>query len=137
MQFEDLQEFLQVRPGMGIVEAGDDRVLTPFEMPGSGKPISVSVRRIGMRYLVHDNGEAAASQPLFDEVIHSPVFEAVRKAWIDAGIQVDEEKRIFTFAHDREARPQAVARVIEAQIVVGALAAALGSHGSHCGACPR
>ena len=34
MLFGDLQSFLQIRPGSGVLEQGDDRVMTPFVIPG-------------------------------------------------------------------------------------------------------
>ena len=41
MLFEDLRDFLQVRPGNGILEMRDDRVTTPFAIPGSTERVAV------------------------------------------------------------------------------------------------
>ncbi len=129
MQFEDLQHFLTVRPS-GLLEKGDDRVATPFRLPGAETPISVWVRRMeGGRCFVHDRGEAAKAVRGFDAILQSKIFEPVRTSWIDGGVQVDEEGKIFTIASAGE-QPlcDAVARIIEAQIVIGALGAAWAAH---------
>lgn len=129
MQFDDLQHFLTVRPS-GILEKGDDRVATPFRLPGAETPISVWVRRMeGGRCFVHDRAEAAKAVKGFGEILQSKIFEPVRTAWIDSGVQVDEEGEIFTIAGAGE-QPliDAVSRIIEAQIVIGALGAAWAAH---------
>lgn len=131
MLFEDLQSFLQVRPGSGLIEAGDDRVTTPFVIPGVETPISVLVRRMpGGLFFVHDGAAVVKSVRAAAEVLDSQVFRPIRAAWIDAGTQVDEEGRIFTIAHDEKALSSAVARIIEAQIVLGALGTAMLAHSS-------
>ena len=129
MLFDDLQSFLQVRPGAGVLETGDDRVTTPFVIPGAEIPLSVLVRRMpGGLFFVHDGAAVVKAVSAAAEVLDSSVFRSIRAAWIDAGLQVDEEGRIFTIAHDEKGLSNAVARVIEAQIVLGALGTAMLAH---------
>ena len=128
MLFEDLHDFLQVRPGNGILEMRDDRVMTPFAIPGSTERVAVSVRAMeGGFYFVHDDGAMKRLLPEFDVVTKSPVFEGVQDEWIRCGLQVDEEGRIFTTT-DETGMLEAVARVIEAQIELGALCLAFVGH---------
>ncbi|MBM6703998.1 hypothetical protein H6A60_05800 [Sutterella massiliensis] len=132
MLFGDLQSFLQIRPGSGVLEQGDDRVMTPFVIPGVETPISVLVRRMpGGLFFVHDGAAVVKAVRAATDVLHSRIFKSIEAAWIDAGTQLDEEGRIFTIAHDEKGLANAVARVIEAQIVLGALGAAMQAHESH------
>lgn len=128
MLFEDLRDFLQVRPGNGILEMRDDRVTTPFAIPGTMERAAVSVRAMeGGFYFVHDDGAMKRLLPAFDAVTKSPEFAGIQDEWIRCGLQIDEEGRIFTTT-DETGMLEAVARVIEAQIVLGALCLAFAGH---------
>ena len=128
MLFGDLQSFLQIRPGSGVLEQGDDRVMTPFVIPGVETPISVLVRRMpGGLFFVHDGAAVVKAVRAATDVLHSRIFKSIEAAWIDAGTQLDEEGRIFTTT-DETGMLEAVARVIEAQIELGALCLAFVGH---------
>lgn len=123
MQFEDLQHFLSVRPGLGILEARDDRVATPFKIPGTEEEIGVSVRRMeGGSSFVHDDARADKALPGTRARFMGSEGALLMNGWIDAGLSFDEEGRIFTIAHDDASLGAAIARVISAQIELGAFA---------------
>ena len=64
MRFEDLADFLRVRPGHGVAQEGDDLVETPFVLPGTTEPLVIRVTRMTGEdgpLLVTDGGALTAS----------------------------------------------------------------------------
>lgn len=122
LNFDALQNFLQVRPSLGAAGHQDDLVISPMRFPGSTDQVRVYVRPLGGgRLLVHDAGEAAQHAGAVDALIETPVWEQVRADWIDREVSLDEENRLFTVAHSSESLPDAVARLFEAELRLVAL----------------
>ena len=122
LNFDALQSFLQVRPSLGPAGRQDDLVISPMTFPGTQDAVRVHVRPLdGGRSLVHDAGEAAARAGGAEVLMETPVWEAVRAEWIDRGVSMDEENRLFTVAHSAENLPEACARIFEAQLQLASL----------------
>ncbi len=120
MHFNDLQHFLSVRPGLEAFQT-EDRVLTPFTLPGSGAPVALSVRSVAGLYIVHDDGLVQRFVPDLRALTESALFEPVKLEWIRQSVALDDEGRVFSTARDAEGLPVAIARVIEAVIAAGAV----------------
>ena len=122
LNFDALQNFLQVRPSLGLAGRQDDLVISPMKFPGTQDAVRVYVRPLdGGRSLVHDAGEAARHVGGADALMETPVWESVRAGWIDRGVSMDEENRLFTVAHSSENLPEACARIFEAQLQIASL----------------
>lgn len=115
MQFEDLQNFLHVRPGE-LFGGGDDAVTTPFLIDGA-EPLVINVRHMpGGLFMVHDDARTTKRHPALADLWLSDGWADYRKAQEDAGVQMDEEGRIFAIARDNADIARAVARVAETAI---------------------
>lgn len=126
MQFEDLQNFLHVRPGE-LFGGGDDFVTTPFLIDGV-EPLVVNVRHMpGGLFMVHDDARTTKRHGELAELWHCEGWAEYRKAQEDSGVQMDEEGRIFAIAHDDADIARAVARVAETAIGLDCAARVAGS----------
>lgn len=131
LSFDALQDFLTVRPALAVGQVADDKILTPFVSPGTSEPISVNVRALGNCFLVHDDGRAVAQVHDLSDVKASPAFEPFRDNWIAAGLNLDEEGRVFALVSDKDQFNECVARVIQGQIML----VTLGRACKHTGGC--
>lgn len=121
MLFEDLQDFLHVRPGQ-VFGGGDDLVTTPFLLAGS-TPLVVNVRHMpGGLFMVHDDGIVAKRHDRLLERWLSEEWSAYRNAQESEGVQIDEEGHIFAIARDAADISRAAARVMETAIGLDAAA---------------
>ena len=125
LTFNALEDFLQVRPSLGLLERRDDTVISPMRFPGTKEPVRVYVRKLeGGLFFVHDNAEAAGHVVDLDALSASPFWAVFNRDWIDNGVSFDEERRLFTLASGSEQLADAVARIMEAQVVLATLALA-------------
>lgn len=125
MQFEDLSNFLRVMPGHGITQAGDDRVETPFCLPGTTEPLVIQVTRmLGTAegpLLVTDGGVLAARTPDIAALLGAAP-EALREAFAEIGAGLDDEGRIFVVAAEAGLLKEAVAAVTAGTMMLATLA---------------
>ncbi len=117
LTFDALTDFLQVYPGSGVVELCDDRVTTPFLLPNSQEPLSVWVKSFGEGLtLVHDR--AAVSRQATSLEALKELNATLREEGWDFGVEIDEEGRLFRIAADAEHLNEAIAKVVQAALVM-------------------
>ena len=141
MRFEDLAEFLRVRPGHGVAQEGDDLVETPFVLPGTTEPLVIRVTRMtggadvallqtegeDGPLLVTDGGALAASlsgRAVDVARLSETAPEGFRTALEATGAGVDDEGRVFVVAGAPDLLKHAVAAVTSGVMMLGTLAAA-------------
>ena len=130
MRFEDLAEFLRVRPGHGVAQEGDDLVETPFVLPGTTEPLVILVTRMTGEdgpLLVTDGGALAASlsgRAVDVARLSETAPEGFRTALEATGAGVDDEGRVFVVAGAPDLLKHAVAAVTSGVMMLGTLAAA-------------
>lgn len=126
LTFNALEQFLQVRPSLKIgQDRPDDLIISPMRFPGTEDPVRVFVRTLpGNTLFIHDNAEAAKHILNPESLINEPEWHVFHDNWIANGLNFDEELRLFTIATSKDELNDAVARLIEAQVVVTTLALA-------------
>lgn len=129
MRFEDLAEFLRVRPGHGVAQEGDDLVETPFVLPGTTEPLVIRVTRMTGEdgpLLVTDGGALAASlsgRAVDVARLSETAPEGFRTALEATGAGVDDEGRVSVVAGAPDLLKHAVAAVTSGVMMLGTLAA--------------
>lgn len=130
MRFEDLADFLRVRPGHGVAQEGDDLVETPFVLPGTTEPLVIRVTRMTGEdgpLLVTDGGALTASlsgRAVDVARLSETAPEGFRTALEATGAGVDDEGRVFVVADAPDLLKHAVAAVTSGVMMLGTLAAA-------------
>ncbi len=127
LTFNALEQFLQVRPSLklGQERPEDDLIISPMRFPGTEDAVRVFVRTLpGGTLFLHDNAEAAHHIQNPQSLMTEPEWRVFHDNWIANGLSFDEEYRLFTIAASRDELNDAVARLIEAQVVVTTLALA-------------
>lgn len=127
LTFNALDQFLKVRPSLKIGQERpeDDLIISPMRFPGTEDAVRVYVRALpGGTLFLHDNAEAAKHIVNPGTLVHEPAWQVFNDNWIANGLNFDEEYRLFTIASNAEELNAAVARLIEAQVVVTTMALA-------------
>ncbi|EJX01387.1 hypothetical protein EVA_10507 [gut metagenome] len=127
LSFNALEQFLQVRPSLklGQERPEDDLIVSPMRFPGTDDAVRVFVRPLpGGTFFLHDNAEAAHHIRDPQSLMTEPEWRVFHENWIANGLNFDEEYRLFTIASSGEEVIKAVARLLEAQVVVTTLALA-------------
>ncbi len=127
LSFNALDQFLQVRPSLKIGQERpeDDLIISPMRFPGTQDAVRVYVRTLsGGTLFLHDNAEAAKHIENPATLVHERAWQVFQDNWIANGLNFDEEFRLFTIAADVSELNDAVARLIEAQVVVTTMALA-------------
>lgn len=127
LTFNALEQFLQVRPSLKIGQERpeDDLIISPMRFPGTEDAVRVYVRTLpGGTLFLHDNAEAAKHIENPGTLVNEPAWKVFHDNWIANGLNFDEEYRLFTIATNVDELNAAVARLIEAQVVVTTMALA-------------
>ncbi|MFU0841349.1 MAG: hypothetical protein ACFWTZ_01810 [Burkholderia sp.] len=124
--YQSLQNFLKVCPGIGLGDPREDTLTSPFRFPSSGKSVEARVCFLSESYVkVHDAGAAVKEAGGTAAMRAAPGWEQLRRAVLALNVHLDEEERLFAVASGDAQVRGAVAAVIEAQLLVAGFAASL------------
>ncbi len=117
--FNALDTFLEVRPSFDKNAQQVNAVLSPFVLPEGTEPLRAVVCELGRQYLVHDDGLTKKAIPNAERLVCHPDFAPIREKWIQTGVSLDEEGRLFIVTEaEKEALKKAVANLFEAAMVL-------------------
>lgn len=117
--FNALDSFLEVRPSFDKNAQQVNAVLSPFVLPSGTEPLRAVVCELGRQYLVHDDGLTKKAIPHAERLVCHPDFAPIREKWIQTGVSLDEEGRLFIVSDaDTEALKGAIANLFEAAMVL-------------------